>query len=188
MNNKELEELAFVLYSANKLAKYYRDKNKKTNGLERLEAINRMVKLYDLKETVLGYFDPSEIHICKKEKTFSKLISEDSSEFNQLKGRNKILIRPDDKTGIYKKYISVSTTELVNSYFLYYKMFDFGFHVPLRTFTSIDAFLYKDLPQIKLPDDFSPETVPLNQILQYDEIIVYLEEFLKNKQKELTVI
>lgn len=173
IENTKLEELAYSIYSINKYAKNYRDSLRYSVGSDFIENQFSMLYLYDLKEQVLDRFQPKEIHKQVTDKKIYKMIPESSDDFRETKGR--IIIKLDEKTGLYRRYKRSRKRESKVLYFLYYEIAGYKYHIPIKEEKVKEM---NSLHIVNLPSDFYMSGADPDELMDKDKAIEIINNFL----------
>lgn len=102
-----------------------------------------------MKDEILKYISPIEIHKNIKTKIYTKKIYDYEKEYNLIK--NKDIIREnyyyDDETDLIVRFKVIEIKEEIELFFKYYKVENHDFHIPIKK-ENID----NTLPLINLND------------------------------------
>lgn len=131
--------LGLVLYSFNKRAKNYRDKERRYreyghdiyDNIEKYK--NKKEKMYDAKEELLKYLCPTCIHV-------EKIVKDKKVRYYEYEHGFKENL---DKAVLYRSYYDSEEGEIkyievilgqqeILKYYLYYQIDNFGFHKPIK--------------------------------------------------------
>lgn len=177
LTNNKINNLGYSLYSINKYAKNCRDGVYQTKKMSIEDEEQEMKYLYKIKEMVLKHFKPVQIHKQKMTLFNKEVIYEGESEYSSVKGKAKL--QPNWETGFYKKYKTKKYITHKTQYYLYYEIGGFKFHIPVDKEEISD---YQGLSTKVLPKNFIMSGESPSLLMDKNEAVKNLLEFLKNKQ------
>lgn len=181
------EMLGMVIYSYNKRAKNYRDKEReyreyrydKFNNEEKYR--DKKDELYRCKEKLLSFVEPFMLHLetIRKNKTVRFYSYED--EYYTI-DENKVV-----KTGDYwdkdlkemVEFLDIIENEILENYYLYYEIDNFKFHSPIK-FSDIEK--YKGF-NIKDIGCLNTKGIEINGLLSVQFCNKVLNFLVENKAK-----
>lgn len=176
-------DLGFALYSINKYAKKYRDITDTAYGIERDNAMSKKKELYNLKESVLSFFEPCQIHRVKTKQIEVKIVLENTDAFKRAKAKVRLKYIPE--TGLYQRYKKIKTNKKRVLYFLYYEINGFKFHKPVEHVKDFDL-KNCNLPKVNLPIGWQVEAVSCEELMEESKAVSIVSNFIlemaKNKE------
>lgn len=135
MIENKLEDLGATISSYNRIAKHYKNLEKKA-GLGSADSYKYKAlkeKAYRDKDRLLDSLEPVLIHRQKRNKDYILSISESSNLYGIVE--NDLVVEEgqylDKEIGRVLKYKKVRITKTLNSYSLYFAVGDYRFHKPI---------------------------------------------------------